>query len=210
MRRCLLTPGLRSYMKNPFETGYFDENDLKSVGFKSIGKNVKIAKNSTIMGLEHISIGDNVIIDAYCTIVAVKEGFLQIGSYVHIGGYCLLSAGDGIRLHDFSGLSQGVKVYSRTDDYSGNFLTNPTVPEQYVGLKRGLVEIMPYVVIGAQSVILPGVIIGEGSSVGALSLVTRSLPGWGIFLGNPLRRIGDRSKDLLKCRDQFLGRGDVH
>ncbi|WP_291857885.1 acyltransferase [Marinilabilia sp.] len=192
-------------MKNPFETGYYCEQDLKEIGFKSIGKNVRIARNCTIMGLENISIGNNVIIDAYCTIVAVKEGFLDVGSYVHIGGYCLLSAGDGIVFHDFSGLSQGVKVYSRTDDYSGNFLTNPTVPEQYIGLKRGLVEIMPYVVVGAQSVILPGVNIGEGSSVGALTLVSRSLPEWGIFLGNPLRRIGDRSKDLLKFRNQLLG-----
>ncbi len=37
----------------------------------------------------------------------------------------MLSAGDGIVMEDFSGLSQGVRIYSRTDDYSGKFLTNP-------------------------------------------------------------------------------------
>ena len=188
-----------------FETGYYNEVDLEGAGFKRIGRNVRIAKNCTIAGLENISIGDNVIIDAYCTIVAVDKGFLNIGSYVHIGGYCLLSAGDGIVFHDFSGLSQGVKIYSRTDDYTGKYLTNPTVPEQYTGLTKGRVEIQSYVVIGAQSVILPCVTIEEGTSVGALSLVNRNLPGWGIYFGNPLKKIGIRSKELLKHRANLSG-----
>jgi galactoside O-acetyltransferase len=191
-------------MKNPFNTGYFTEIDLVDVGFKSIGSNVKIAKNCTIMGLNNISIGSNVIIDSFCTIVATGKGKLNIGSFVHIGGYCLLSAGDGIFINDFSGLSQGVKIYSKSDDYTGKHLTNPTIPEKYKGVIRGPVKLKPYVIIGAESIVLPNVTIGEGSSVGALSLVSRNIPEWGMYSGHPLRRLGDRSKNLLELHHEFM------
>lgn len=191
-------------MVNPFEVGYYTESDLKDAGFKSLGKNIRIAKNCTIMGLCNISIGNNVIIDAYCTIVATGKGLLEIGSFVHIGGYCLLSAGDGIILEDFSGLSQGVKIYSRTDDYTGKHLTNPTIADKYTGVVGGVVVIKQHVIIGAQSIILPNVTIGKGSSVGALSLVSTNLASWGVFCGYPLRRLKSRSKHLLKLRKMFL------
>ena len=190
--------------KNPFDTGYYSEVDLAEAGFRYLGKNVRIAKNCTIMGLDNISIGNNVIIDAYCTICAVGEGVLEIGSFVHIGGYCLLSAGDGIFIEDFSGLSQGVKIYSRSDDYTGKYLTNPTIPEKYTGATKGPVRLEAYVIIGAESIVLPNVTIGEGTSVGALSLISRNLPEWGMFSGRPLRRLGDRSKKLLELRIELI------
>ena len=190
--------------KNPFDTGYYSEIDLADAGFRYLGKNVRIAKNCTIMGLNNISIGNNVIIDAYCTICAVGDGLLKIGSFVHIGGYCLLSAGDGIFLEDFSGLSQGVKIYTRSDDYTGKYLTNPTVPEKYKGLKQGPVRLEKFVIIGAESIVLPDVTIGEGSSVGALSLISRNLPEWGMFSGRPLKRLGDRSKKILELHVELM------
>ena len=125
---------------NPFNQGYYNENDLKDAGFKKLGKNVQIAKNCTVVGVENITIGDNVRIDGYCTIIATGEGWLELGSYIHIGSYSLLSAGAGIRMEDFSGLSQGVKIYSKTDDYAGKHLTNSTVPEKYTGVTEGTVS----------------------------------------------------------------------
>jgi acetyltransferase-like isoleucine patch superfamily enzyme len=181
---------------NPFETGYYTENELKTFGFKTIGKNVKIAKNCTISGLSNISIGDNVIIDAFCSIIATEDGYLQIGSFVHIGAFCHLLANTGIEIKDFSGLSQNVKIYSKTDDYSGNSLSNPTIPNKYKFIKKGKVIINEHVIIGAGSVILPNVIIGEGSAVGALSLITTNLDSWTIYYGNPLKKLTKRVKKL--------------
>ena len=182
---------------NPFDPGYYSEHELKDANFKAIGRHVRIAKNCTILGLENILIGDNVRIDGYCSIIANGQGWLHIGSFVHIGGYCLLSAGDGIRLDDFSGLSQGVRIFSRTDDYTGRHLTNPTVPEKYTGITRGAVTLGRHVIIGSGTVILPKVAIGDGSAVGALSLVTKSLEPWGVFFGCPAKRLKARSKQLL-------------
>ena len=183
---------------NLFDPGYYNEDDLKNAGFKSLGKNVRIAKNCTIIGLDNIDIGSNVRIDGYCTIIAADTGWAKIESYVHIGGYCLLIAGDGIHLQDFSGLSQGVRIYSRTDDYSGNHLTNPTVPKEYTGVTQGPVTLERHVIIGSGSVILPDITIGEGSSVGALSLVTKHLDPWGVYFGCPAKKLKARSKRLLE------------
>lgn len=116
----------------------------------------------------------------------------------------LLSAGAGITLHDFSGLSQGVKIYSKTDDYSGKYLTNPTVDADYTGVSSGEVTLGRHVIIGSGTVILPKVTIGEGASVGALSLVTKSLPEWGMYFGAPAKKIKDRKKKLLEVEQRFL------
>lgn len=182
---------------NPFNPGYYNEHELKEAGFKALGHNVQIAKNCTIIGVENIEIGSNVRIDGYCTIVATGNGWLKLGSHIHIGSYCLLSAGNGIRMEDFSGLSQSVSIYSKTDDYSGNHLTNPTVPPQYTGVTGGTVTLERHVIIGSGSVILPSLCIGEGTSVGALSLVNKDLSPWGVFFGSPAKKLKKRSKQLL-------------
>ena len=118
---------------NPFNPGYYSSSELQGMGFKYVGQDVQIAKNCTILGLENISIGDNVRIDGGCTL-ACATGDLIIGSYIHIGGYCHLTCSGGIRLGDFSGLSQGVRIYSVSDDYSGDCLTNPTVPRAFLNV----------------------------------------------------------------------------
>jgi galactoside O-acetyltransferase len=189
---------------NPFEIGYYDENELKLLGFKFIGYNVKIAKNCLIVGIPNISIGNNVIIDSFCSIIASGNGCLKIGSYVHIASFCHLLASEGIELKDFCGLSQGVKIYSKTDDYSGNSLTNPTIPNAYKSTKKGKVTINEHAIIGAGCVILPNVIIGDGVSVGALSLVGSNLEAWTIYYGNPLKKLTKRSKALLQKKEIFL------
>lgn len=63
---------------------------------------------------------------------------------------------------------------------------------------RGAVKIGRHSIIGSGSVILPGVDIPEGVSVGALSLVRKSLEPWGVYAGAPVRRIKDRDRQLLQ------------
>jgi galactoside O-acetyltransferase len=187
-----------------FQKRYYSSSDLRAAGFRSIGDDVQIHEDCNIHGLGNISIGDHVRIDAYVSLIAA--GRIDIGSYVHIGSYCHLSAGEGICLGDFSGLSQGVKLYTRSDDYSGEHLTNPCVPPEFTCAQRGPIGLGRHVIVGAGSIVLPGVAIGEGSSVGALSLVIADLPEWGVYFGAPAKRIRQRSKGLLKFEQQLLAR----
>jgi galactoside O-acetyltransferase len=191
------------HLPNPFNPGYFETEELRQFGFKHVGNNVKIARNSTIIGLENIELGNNIRIDGNSTISAYS-GSLTLGSYIHIGGDCYLGCAGGITLSDFSGLSQGVKIYSGTDDYTGKSLTNPTVPNKYLNVKLAPVLLGRHVIIGSGSVILPGVSIGDGSSVGALSMVSKSLDAWGVYFGSPAKRLKSRSQNLLILERELL------
>lgn len=190
-------------MENPFDQGYWEAEELRRFGFRSVGNNVRVAKNCTIIGLENITIGDNVRIDGRSSL-ACAAGSLTIGSYIHIGSGCYLACSGGIELQDFSGLSQNVSIYSTSDDYSGSSLTNPTIPLEYLNPITKKVSILRHVIVGSGSVILPGITLGEGSAVGALSLVNRDLDAWSIYSGTPARRLKSRKKELLKFEKALL------
>ncbi len=192
-------------MQRIFGPTHYTEDDLADEGFRSLGRNVRIARNCTIIGAENISIGDNVRIDGYCTLVAAGNGYINLGSYIHLGGYCTLLAGEGIIMEDFSGLSWGVRLFSRSDDFTGRYMTNPTVPSKYTGATGGVIVIKRHAIVGANSVILPKVTLGEGVAVGALSLVTKSLDDWGVYSGRPVVRLKERKRNILELEKALLG-----
>lgn len=192
-------------MSRLFGPNYYTEADLAGEGFKSLGSNVRIAKNCTIIGAENIAIGSNVRIDGNCTLVAVgSAGHICLGSWIHLGGNSVILAGEGFAMEDFSTLSWGVKVFTRSDDFSGRHMTNPTVPEKYTGVKRGQVLIRRHTVVGAGCVILPGVTLQEGVALGALSMVNADLSAWGIYAGVPATRRKDRRRDIQTLEESLL------
>jgi galactoside O-acetyltransferase len=177
---------------------------LQAYGFKSIGTNVKISDKTSIYGAKRISIGSNVRIDDFCILSAGDEG-IEIGSNIHIAAYCSLIGRSLIKLHDFAGLSSRVALYSSSDDYSGNFLTNPTIPETFTNVKHGAVIIGKHVIIGVCSCVLPNVKIGDGSAVGAYSLVTKNIKPGIIVNGVPAKFLMNRSQKLFDLEKDFLG-----
>lgn len=183
---------------------YRDAAELCELGIGAVGDNVMVHESAIMVDVEHIELGSDVRIDPFC-ILSAAGGFIRIGSYVHVAAHVDIFGGRGVRLEDFSGLSHGVRIYSVSDDYSGGSLTNPTVPKEYLRTKGGQVNIGRHVIIGSGSVILPGVSIGEGSSVGALSLVRKDLEPWGVYAGSPVKRIASRSQALLDDEKKLLG-----
>lgn len=182
-------------------TSFYSAEELKELGFASIGQNVLISRKTSIYGAGRMSIGNNVRIDDFC----VLSGKITIGNYVHIAVMSLLFGGkEGIIFEDFSGLSSRCAVYATTDDYSGEYMTNPTVPEEYTHIIDAQVVIGKHCDIGTGSTILPGVIIAEGCSLCAMTLVNKSTNPWGIYAGIPGRRIQDRSKKLLEYEQRLM------
>ena len=180
---------------------YLTIETLELMGFKSIGEGVKISDKASIYNPECIVLGDFSRIDDFCVI----SGNVNIGKYVHIAPFCLVAGGEqGIFMDDFSGLAYGVQVFSQSDDYSGRTLTNPTVNAKFKNEYKAAVRIGRHVIIGASSMIFPGVDLAEGCSVGAMTLVNKSTDPWGIYVGNPARRIKERKKDLQELEKQFL------
>ncbi|MBF39149.1 acyltransferase [Idiomarina sp. UBA4520] len=183
---------------------YLTESELKNKGFKHVGANVLISEDARIYNPELISIGDNTRIDDFC----VVSGAVSFGRNVHIAPQCLVAGGEkGITFSDFSGLAYQCQVFAQSDDYSGQTLTNPTVPADYKAEKKAPVVLGRHVIVGAGSLIFPGVTIADGCSVGALSLVNKSTESWGIYVGNPAKRVKERDKGLLDLEQRYLSKG---
>lgn len=180
---------------------YLTNIELQELGFKALGNNVKISTKASIYNPENIEIGDNSRIDDFCVI----SGNVIIGRYVHIAPFCLVAGGEkGIQMDDFSGLAYQVQVFSQSDDYSGRSLTNPTIPTKYKKEIKRHVYLGKHVIVGAGSIVFPGVSLAEGCSVGAMALVSKSTEPWGIYVGNPAKRVKERKKNLLELEKQFL------
>lgn len=182
--------------------GFYSNDELPSLGLKKYGKNVLISRNAILYHPEKLEIGNDVRIDDFTTI----SGKVILGNNIHIAQFSSLYGGvEGIYMEDFSGLSSKVTIYATSNDYSGNSLTNPMVPEKYkLSDKNAAVHLCKHVVVGCNSVILPGVTIFEGSSIGAMSLCNKSLEAWGIYAGIPVGKIGERSKKLLDLEEEYI------
>lgn len=176
--------------------GFLSKEVLDSMGFKSIGENVLISDKASIYNPKNISLGSNIRIDDFCILSAGEKG-IELGDYIHIACYVSLIGNELIKLHDFVGISSKTAVYSSSDDYSGNFLTGPTINNKFKNVDNRQVVFNTHSLIGAGVIILPGVEIGEGTAVGAMSLVSKSLDEWSIYSGVPAKFIKKRSKKML-------------
>ncbi len=180
---------------------YYTNEQLQKLGFKYIGKNVKISDKASFYNCDQIEIGDNSRIDDFCVI----SGKVTIGRNVHIAPFCLVAGGElGVTFEYFSGLAYQVQVFTQSDDYSGRTLTNPTIPDEYKKEMKKEVILGKHSIVGAGSIIIPGVILAEGTSVGALSLVRKKTEEWSVYLGNPSKKIMNRKKDLLELEKKYL------
>jgi acetyltransferase-like isoleucine patch superfamily enzyme len=180
---------------------FLNEKELNSIGFKSIGSNVKISADSRFYNPEKISIGDNSRIDDFCVI----SDNVVIGNNVHITVNCSIAAPvSPVSIADFVGIAAGTRIFSSSDDYSGESLTNATVPKKFTNVKNAEVKIGKHVIVGAGSTIFPGVEIKDGCAIGSMSLVSKSTEPWGIYVGIPATRIKERKRDLLELEKKFL------
>ena len=178
--------------------GFLSNRDLKLLAFKKLGKNVLISKNAIIVGANNISLNDNVRIDAF-TFLLCPKGFIKIGKFTHISTHVLISGHCGFELGKFSGLASGVKIYSTSEDFLGEGICNLNLSTKKINFNKFTkkiekqVKIGDHTNIGANSVILPGSVIGKNSSISACSIVKGKLKGGYIYMDSPLKPILKKS-----------------
>ena len=174
---------------------FYNEQELKEIGFKALGKNVLVSKKASIYSPDKITLGNNVRIDDFC----ILSGVISVGDYVHISAHTCVFAGEaGVEIGNFSGLSSRCAVYAISDDYSGSYLANAMVPDEFRNIVSRKVVIGNCVVIGTGTTILPGVKIADGAAVGCMSLINKTIDIDGIYCGIPVKRIKDRRQDYKK------------
>lgn len=176
-------------------TSFYSEEELKNLGLGKYGEDVYISRKCSIYNAGQILIGSHVRIDDFC----ILSGNIVIDDYSHVAACTFLFAGNSkIVLGAYSGVSSRSVIYAESDDYSGNYMTNPMVPDQYRHIQSGEVSIGRHAIIGTGCTILPGVSVGEGASVGAMSLIHKDVEPWTINVGIPCKKIKARSRKLLE------------
>lgn len=179
---------------------FYSSEELQELGLAAVGTNVLISRKASIYGGSHISIGSNVRIDDFC----ILSGKITIGSYIHISAYTGIFAGDsGVTIHDYTTISGRCNIYGKTDDYSGEAMTNPMVPEAYIQVTDAPVIFEKHSIIGCGSTILPGVTIAEGTSVGCMSLVKKNTKPWIMYAGIPAKELRKRNQKPLELEKLF-------
>lgn len=181
---------------------YLTESELQDLGLRA-GPDAKVSRDARIFGADRISIGENVRVDAFCVMSAGGSGSVRVGSHVHLASGCRLFGEGGITLADFSSVSAGSTLYSASDDYSGEHLMGPHLPESVTMVDARPIVLERFAAIGAHSLVLPGVTLGEGAVLGAASMASDGLDAWTIYAGCPARSIKQRSRSLVELADRF-------
>ncbi len=171
--------------------------------YKSIiGKKIKIGKDcsrdrDTILstgtldspGLGAIAIGDGVSI-CKGTIIACYDGIISIGNDVSINPYCVIYGHGGLSIGNKTRIATGTVIVP-----ANHVFEDPNIPIMNQGLTMKGIAIGQDVWIGARSVILDGVKIGDGAVVAAGSVVNREVQPFTIVGGIPAKLISKRSRD---------------
>ncbi len=160
--------------------------------FKRAGKNLKIFEYVKIVKPEVIEIGDYSEIDDFSFIYGGKG--IIIGRYVHIARFVSIIGGGELYLGDYTVLADGVRILTGTDSYHGGARMSTCLPIEQRNAKISFVRIEKDAFIGTNSIVHPGVIIGEGAIIGSNSLVLKDVKPWTINVGSPCKVIKKRPK----------------
>ena len=182
----------------------YSADELAQLGFAEVGENVRISKTATIYNTSSIHIGSHVRIDNFCVIAISGHATLRIGSYSHLSAFNFLNGLGDITLGDFFTSAPYVRIFSSSDDYSGEHMANAMVPREAIGTESAPVLVERHVLIGTGSTILQGVVLAEGTAVAAHALVTKSTEPFTLVGGVPARKLKDRSRNLLALEKKYF------
>jgi len=158
----------------------------------------------------------------------------QIREDAQIGDNCVISKNVyidfGVKIGNNVKIQNNVSIYHGVTIEDGVFIgphvcftndKNPRAINPDGTLKKGEDwEISKILVkkgasIGANSTILPGIIIGEFASIGAGTIVTKDIPDYTMVIGNPSRQIyqvckcGKKLEENKKCNKCGLSLCDI-
>jgi acetyltransferase-like isoleucine patch superfamily enzyme len=157
-----------------------------------------------VQGGGELIFGDDVLVDGKCafTFAArfVDRPTLEVGDRTGISNRCRFTVGKRISIGNDCMIAAGVWIF----DSSGHS-TDPA--SRLADLPPPADEVRPVSIgdnvwIGTNSIIFPGVTIGEGSVVSAGSVVLSDVPANTIVAGNPARRIGTLRPATERPADQ--------
>lgn len=137
-----------------------------------------------IYGAENLTTGVNLRIDLINT--KNKIATLYIGKNVQLNDYVHIAVSDEVSIGDNTLIASKVFISDHNHGlYTGSNQSNPNEYPINRILNSKKVVIGKNVWIGEYVCILPGVTIGDGAIIGAMSVVTKDIPKNSIAVGSP-------------------------
>ena len=178
----------------------YSDNELTELGIQ-FGDNVQIHRTVLFFG-SNVQIGSNVRIDCYSVITS--DDPVVIGDNIHLGAGVHVFGKAGVHIEDFCNISSRCSIFTISDDFTKGYMTNPTIPDKYKKMEFSPVSLKKHAIIGCGSIIMPGVTLNTGASIGAFSFVNKDVEKYAIMAGTPARKIGTRDKNqLLQLENAF-------
>lgn len=131
------------------------------------------------------NIGSNVVI--FPNVILKNYENLEIGNNVSIHSMTYIEASGGVKIGNDVSIAHGVTIMSETHNFSRN-----DIPIKDQGISYFKTVIENNVWIGAKATILAGIIIAEGSIIGASSVVTKNTEKFSTNVGIPAKMIKNR------------------
>jgi len=126
-------------------------------------------------------LGKKSVIEDY-SVLNNAVGYLVIGNNTRVGiGNTIIGP---VTISDNVNIGQNVTISGLNHNYAD---PSKTISEQ--GIDTSPIKIENDVWIGANSVVLPGILIGKHSIIGAGSVVTKDVPSYSVAVGNPAKVI---------------------
>jgi len=165
------------------------------------GTDVIIDDTARLKNSSLIRLGNHVSIDmgVYCSVK------LTTGSWVHIAPHVSIIGGmkSSLRIGDFAGVSTGARIVCGSEDFINSLLG--FMSEEFKSVIHGVNIISNFAWVGAGAIVLPGIVMTEGSVLGAGAVLTKDTEPWTVYIGNPAKPFKLRNKRLILENAKKMG-----
>lgn len=128
--------------------------------------------------------------------ILIRKMGCHVGKNTFFGDYVRMdtSYANMIYIGDYTHITSGCRLLCHQRDLTGYCVGDNAAD---LGYKTGEIHIGKGVMVGMESIIMPGVTIGDGAIIGAGSIVTRDIPAWTIATGRPAKVIKEIPERII-------------
>jgi acetyltransferase-like isoleucine patch superfamily enzyme len=194
----MITANVTRYSKFPDSASYHGSpsiiEGLRTLLYKlrykiKIGSNCKICRRVDIKKTEGaiLEIGNHTTIADYTLLQLTKPSpVVRIGDHTVVGRNCIIASKTRLTIGNYVLIG----AYCQLIDHSHGFKADELITNQKA--ECAPLTIRDDVWIGTGAKVLAGVSVGQGAVIGANSVVTKNIPEYQIWAGNPARFIKER------------------
>jgi dTDP-4-amino-4,6-dideoxy-D-glucose acyltransferase len=119
---------------------------------------------------------------------------VKIGQYTDIQPQTVIWGGGEAIIGDRVSVGTGTVLLTAVYSHAIGLKMVDGLPEGSTKALYGKLVIQDDAYIGARCTLMPNIVIGEGAVIGAASFVNKDVEPWGIYVGSPAKKIGERKK----------------